>query len=112
MKQKLAAHWKGSRLNIAIDKQAIDKQAIDKQAIDAQYVRWLRTAVLMASAIQLAACVTINIYFPAAAAEKAADKVIDEIWQTPAGQTPTPVPNQAPAATPAVPPAVNQESGP
>jgi len=29
----------------------------------------------------LASCVTINIYFPAAAAEKAADKIIDEVWQ-------------------------------
>lgn len=29
----------------------------------------------------LGACVTINIYFPAAATEKAADKIIDEVWQ-------------------------------
>lgn len=29
----------------------------------------------------IAGCVTINIYFPAAAAEKAADKIIDEVWQ-------------------------------
>lgn len=29
----------------------------------------------------LASCVTINIYFPAAAAEKAADKIIEEVWQ-------------------------------
>ena len=29
----------------------------------------------------LAGCVTINIYFPDAAAEKAADKIIDEVWQ-------------------------------
>ena len=29
----------------------------------------------------LTACVTINIYFPAAAAEKAADKIIDDVWQ-------------------------------
>ncbi|MDH5479336.1 MAG: hypothetical protein OEX11_01045 [Nitrosomonas sp.] len=29
----------------------------------------------------LSACVTINIYFPAAAAEKAADKIIGEVWQ-------------------------------
>lgn len=29
----------------------------------------------------LSACVTINIYFPAAAAQKAADKIIDEVWQ-------------------------------
>ncbi len=32
--------------------------------------------------VALSACVTINIYFPAAAAEKAADKIIDEVWQT------------------------------
>ena len=32
--------------------------------------------------LALSACVTINIYFPAAAAEKAADKIIDEVWQT------------------------------
>ncbi len=29
----------------------------------------------------LTGCVTINIYFPAAATEKAADKIIDEVWQ-------------------------------
>lgn len=28
----------------------------------------------------LAACVTINVYFPAAAAEKAADRIIDEVY--------------------------------
>lgn len=33
------------------------------------------------AAILLSACVTINIYFPASAAEKAADKIIDEVWQ-------------------------------
>jgi len=32
-------------------------------------------------ALMLQGCVTINIYFPAAAAEKAADKIIDEVWQ-------------------------------
>jgi hypothetical protein len=31
--------------------------------------------------LAVAGCVTINIYFPAAAAEKAADKIIDEVWQ-------------------------------
>ncbi len=36
------------------------------------------TAMLLAS---VTACVTINIYFPAAAAEKAADKIIDNVWQ-------------------------------
>ena len=38
-------------------------------------------AVLLALAAMSAACVTINIYFPAAAAEKAADKIIEEVWQ-------------------------------
>jgi hypothetical protein len=36
---------------------------------------------LSLSALLLSACVTINIYFPAAAAEKVADKLIDDIWQ-------------------------------
>ena len=36
---------------------------------------------LSVAATALAACVTINIYFPAAATEKAADKIIDEVWQ-------------------------------
>lgn len=39
---------------------------------------WLLLALGLAA---LPACVTINIYFPAAAAEKAADKIIDEVWQ-------------------------------
>ena len=38
----------------------------------------------------LGACVTINIYFPAAAAEKAADKIIDEVWQLQKGQSAQP----------------------
>lgn len=33
------------------------------------------------AATTLCGCVTINIYFPAAAAEKAADRIIDEVWQ-------------------------------
>jgi hypothetical protein len=38
-------------------------------------------AATLAAVLTLAACVTINIYFPAAAAEKAADHIIDEVWQ-------------------------------
>ena len=42
----------------------------------------LRTISLsLVSGLFLSACVTINIYFPAAAAEKAADKFIEEVWQ-------------------------------
>ena len=32
------------------------------------------------TACAAAGCVTINIYFPAAAAEKAADRIIDEVY--------------------------------
>jgi hypothetical protein len=42
---------------------------------------WLFPATFIFSA-----CVTINIYFPAAAAEKAADKIIDEVWQIKPGE--------------------------
>ena len=45
----------------------------------------------------LAACVTINIYFPAAAAEKAADKIIEEVWQLKKGEPPG-APTGKPAA--------------
>ncbi|MBA4142321.1 MAG: hypothetical protein H0X43_04785 [Nitrosospira sp.] len=37
--------------------------------------------LLTLAGMLLPGCVTINIYFPAAAAEKAADKIIEEVWQ-------------------------------
>lgn len=39
--------------------------------------RWMGIPV---TAVLLTACVTINVYFPAAAAEKAADKIIEDVW--------------------------------
>ncbi|HEY8539092.1 MAG TPA: YdbL family protein [Steroidobacteraceae bacterium] len=40
-----------------------------------------RTALkLVALCMCLSACVTINVYFPAAAAEKAADRIIEDVW--------------------------------
>jgi hypothetical protein len=49
----------------------------------------------------LTACVTINIYFPAAAVEKAADLIIDEVWK--AKQANKVDSNVAPAADTATP---------
>ena len=46
--------------------------------------KWL---IGLSVAAILPACVTINIYFPAAAAEKAADKIIEEVWQLKDGET-------------------------
>ena len=46
--------------------------------------KWL---IGLSVAAGLSACVTINIYFPAAAAEKAADKIIEEVWQLKDGET-------------------------
>ena len=42
--------------------------------------RTLRLLPLWFTTLLLGACVTINIYFPAAAAEKAADRIIEEVW--------------------------------
>jgi uncharacterized protein YdbL (DUF1318 family) len=42
-------------------------------------IRWI-TAGIAAGCLALAACVTINVYFPAAAAEEAADRIIEEVW--------------------------------
>ncbi|HKA45542.1 MAG TPA: hypothetical protein VKF40_26380 [Burkholderiales bacterium] len=41
--------------------------------------------------LALSGCVTINVYFPAAAAEKAADRIIDEVWQLKEGGAPATV---------------------
>lgn len=51
----------------------------------------------LSSAAVLCSCVTINIYFPAAAAEKAADKIIEEVWQLKESQE---APADKPAETP------------
>jgi uncharacterized protein YdbL (DUF1318 family) len=40
----------------------------------------LRQPLSLLPALLATACVTINIYFPAAAAEKAADRIIEEVW--------------------------------
>ena len=53
--------------------------------------RWI-TAGLAGFCLVLAACVTINVYFPAAAAEKAADRIIEDIWGP--GQQPKPEGNE------------------
>jgi hypothetical protein len=47
-----------------------------------------KTAILLTTlgVFTLPACVTINIYFPAAAAEKAADRIIDEVWNIKQGE--------------------------
>jgi uncharacterized protein len=44
--------------------------------------------ITILSALLLTACVTINIYFPAAAAEKAADEIIKGIQQEPSKNKP------------------------
>jgi uncharacterized protein YdbL (DUF1318 family) len=54
-------------------------------------LRWI-TAGLAAATLALAACVTINVYFPAAAAEKAADRIIEDIWGP--GKEPKPEGNE------------------
>ena len=41
----------------------------------------MKLIACLGGALLLAGCVTINIYFPAAAAEKAADRIIEEVWQ-------------------------------
>jgi len=60
-------------------------------------VRLAVRAGLLAALAAGPGCVTINIYFPAAAAEKAADRIIDEVWQLKDGATPQVKP---PAAAP------------
>ncbi|HEY9199048.1 MAG TPA: YdbL family protein [Gammaproteobacteria bacterium] len=71
----------------------------------------LRMPVLLAMLALLAACVTINVYFPAAAAQDAADRIINEVYgidgKLPAPQPqpesqpqPAPQPGSAPVPQP------------
>jgi uncharacterized protein YdbL (DUF1318 family) len=46
----------------------------------------LRKSFLYSIVFFITSCVTINIYFPAAAVEKAADKIVEEVWGAPARQ--------------------------
>jgi uncharacterized protein YdbL (DUF1318 family) len=50
-------------------------------------MRRIIAPVFALTALTLAACVTINVYFPAAAAEKAADRIIEDVWG-PEGEPP------------------------
>lgn len=54
--------------------------------------RWLAVKTLVASVVLLGACVTINVYFPTAAAEKAADRIIDQVYGTEAAPPAPPAP--------------------
>jgi uncharacterized protein YdbL (DUF1318 family) len=45
----------------------------------------------------LTACVTVNIYFPAAAAEKAADRIIKDVWGEQPGKGGPPAPESEPS---------------
>jgi uncharacterized protein len=46
----------------------------------------LKLKLLLASSLLVAACVTINVYFPAVQAERAADRIISEVWGEDANQ--------------------------
>jgi uncharacterized protein YdbL (DUF1318 family) len=58
--------------------------------------RWWIPAGLLA----IAACVTVNIYFPAAQVEKTAEKFVEEVYKEDKGE-PAPAPEQAPQPPPA-----------
>lgn len=60
--------------------------------------RHIATGMLLAATLSSVGCVTINIYFPAAAAEKAADRIIDEVWQLKRGDSAAPAPGAKPEA--------------
>lgn len=50
-------------------------------------MKHIAAAAVAAAFLGAGGCVTINVYFPAAAAEEAADKIIEEVWGDDAGKT-------------------------
>ena len=61
-------------------------------------MRKLMSPFLIASALVLAACVTINVYFPAAEAQQAAAEFVDKVIGDDPAQTPAP-PTKPPQAS-------------
>jgi uncharacterized protein YdbL (DUF1318 family) len=55
---------------------------------------------LTAASLLIASCITINVYFPAGAAEKAADQIIDSVIQGGARSTPQASPSTPPQTPP------------
>lgn len=51
---------------------------------------------LVLASVLFASCVTINVYFPAAAAERAADQIIDQVRGSPGSAAPQSRPPEAP----------------
>lgn len=43
-------------------------------------MKTIRSALALIGTAAISACVTINVYFPAVAAERAADRIINEVW--------------------------------
>lgn len=62
-----------------------------------KFVTWI---ALTAALAVLAACVTINVYFPEAAAEKAAQQFVDKVIGVPAKDTPPPANEPPPGKSP------------
>jgi uncharacterized protein YdbL (DUF1318 family) len=56
---------------------ALPRQAL---AIAPRLPRWLAAKAALSAVLLLGACVTINVYFPEAAAEKAADRIIEQVY--------------------------------
>ena len=52
--------------------------------------------LFMVLAFFVTACVTVNIYFPAAAVQRAADAIVNETWGGPGKEAPPPGPKPAP----------------
>jgi len=48
--------------------------------------------VLLIAGFLISACVTVNIYFPAAAVERAAEQIVKETWGSPAAPAKMPAP--------------------
>jgi uncharacterized protein YdbL (DUF1318 family) len=70
---------------------ALVRSAAVARAAVPRLPRWLAAPAALA-VLLLGACVTINVYFPAAAAEKAADRIIEQVYGGADAPKPAPAP--------------------
>jgi uncharacterized protein len=59
----------------------------------------IQISSLLGMVLFIAACVTINVYFPSAAAEQAADRIIRDVYGEDAGSNTAPADTPAPASS-------------
>lgn len=85
-----------SYLMMAVVKHAMANSVLGRKVIFLRSDKILAALYWFITGVVLSACVTVNVYFPAAAAERAADRIIQDVWREAPGDAEMPAPSTSP----------------